>query len=215
MVVLEKIAYFQHRQDDTPNQELAQELVAHHNRGGIQEIVNNLQHHNKNVQSDCIKVLYEIGYRMPELIADYVPDFLALLHSRNNRLVWGGMIALSTIASLRAEAIWSHIDDVLGAVANGSVITVVNGVKTLAQVAAADRRYSERLFPVMLDILRTCISRDVPTHAESMLCAVNPINRSEFISILTTRESEMTLAQRRRLRQVFKKLNTFASTQRG
>jgi len=43
-------------------------------------------------------VLYEIGYIKPALIADYTPDFLALLKSKNNHMVWEDMIALATAA---------------------------------------------------------------------------------------------------------------------
>ena len=54
------------------------------------------------IASDCIKTLYEVGYLKPELIAPYVGDFLKLIKSRENRLVWGGMLALSTIAALKS-----------------------------------------------------------------------------------------------------------------
>ena len=59
--VLEKIAYYRNRSDEVPNQELARELAETNNRDGIREIAQNLWHKNKSVQSDCLKVLYEIG----------------------------------------------------------------------------------------------------------------------------------------------------------
>jgi hypothetical protein len=87
MSVLKRIAYFQGRRDEVPNQELAEHLVQTQDRAGIQEIAANLWHKEANVRSDCIKVLYEVGYLDPALIADYVGDYLKLLQSRNNRLV--------------------------------------------------------------------------------------------------------------------------------
>jgi hypothetical protein len=96
MPVLNRIAYFQNRRDEVPNQELARELAGAKDRKGIREIARNLWHENSNVQSDCLKVLYEVGYLNPVLIARYVGDFLKLLKSSNNRLTWGSMIALST-----------------------------------------------------------------------------------------------------------------------
>ncbi|MBI5290319.1 MAG: hypothetical protein HY872_00390 [Chloroflexi bacterium] len=89
MTVLNRIAYFQNRRDEVPNQELAGELAATKNKKGIKEIAVNLWSDNRNVQSNCLKVLYEIGYLEPALIADYADDFLRLLQNRNNRLVWG------------------------------------------------------------------------------------------------------------------------------
>ena len=84
---LSKIAFYQNRRDDEPNKQLARELVTMQNREGIAEIAENLWHENSNVGSDCIKVLYEIGYLAPALIAGYAGDFVKLLRSRENRSV--------------------------------------------------------------------------------------------------------------------------------
>lgn len=67
MPVLNQIAYFQNRRDEIPNQVLAQHLVKAKDRRGIREIAENLWNKNPQVQSDCLKVLYEIGYLKPEL----------------------------------------------------------------------------------------------------------------------------------------------------
>ena len=128
MSVLHKIAFYQGRRDEVPNQELARELAETRDLEGIREIAENLGHKNPNVQSDCLKVLYEIGYLAPDLIAGYVDRLLALLRHKNNRMVWGGMIALATIAELKATEIWNDVDAVIEAVDRGSLITVVWGI---------------------------------------------------------------------------------------
>ena len=69
MSTLEKIAFYQNRRDEVPNQLLAKELAATKNKEGIREIAANLENKNKNVRSDCLKVLYEIGYLEPGLIS--------------------------------------------------------------------------------------------------------------------------------------------------
>ena len=65
MSVLNKIAFYQNRRDEVPNQQFAKELAETENKAGIKEIAKNLKHKNKSVQSDCLKVLYEIGYLKP------------------------------------------------------------------------------------------------------------------------------------------------------
>ena len=110
--VLERISYYQNRSDEVPNRELAKALAATQDAEGIHEIARHLCDKNKKVRSDCLKVLYEIGYIDPELIAPYAEDFLKLLQEKNNRLVWGAMIGLATVADRRVEAIWPWIDDV-------------------------------------------------------------------------------------------------------
>lgn len=202
MSVLERIAYYQNRRDEVPNQELARELAASRDVEGIGAIAAHLSDKNKNVRSDCLKVLYEIGYLAPELIADHVGDFLMLLSHKDNRLVWGAMIGLGTIAALRAQEIGDQIEQVIAAVEKGSVITIVWGVKVLAQVAAHDPRLRARIWPVLTRILQTTIPRDVPTHAESMLAALNDGNRAEFVDVLESRRGEMTPAQVARLEKV-------------
>ena len=206
MSVLNRIAYFQNRRDEVPNQELARQLAEKKNKKGIQEIAENLHHKNQNVQSDCLKVLYEIGYLAPELIADYVDDFLKLLKHKNNRMVWGAMIALATVADLKPREIWKSADDVIAVTAHGTVITLVWGIKTLAKVAAADKRYKDKLWPILMGHLKTCLPRDVPTHAESMLCAVDARHKNEFLSVLESRRAEMTPSQLVRLRRITKQL---------
>ena len=206
MSVLNRIAYFQNRRDEVPNQELARELAETKNKKGIQEIAENLYHKNQNVQSDCLKVLYEIGYLAPELIADYVDDFLKLLKSKNNRMVWGGMIALATIAETKPREIWKNVDDVIDAMDHGTLITLVWGIKTLARVASTNRQYRAKLFPILIKHLKTCIPRDVPTHAESVLCAVDDSHKDEFLSVLESRRAEMTPSQLTRLRKITRQL---------
>jgi hypothetical protein len=49
MSVLNKIAFFQNRCDEVPNQQLAKELSEAEDKVGIREIAENLQHKNKNV----------------------------------------------------------------------------------------------------------------------------------------------------------------------
>lgn len=206
MSVLNQIAFYQNRRDEVPNQELARTLAAAKDKAGVQEIAENLWNKNKNIHSDCLKVLYEIGYIDPDLIADYVEDFLKLLKSKNNRMVWGAMIALGTVADKRPHDIWVKIDDVIHTVDQGSVITVVWGVKVMAAVAAADQRYSQKLFPDLITQLQKCIPRDVPTHAENMLCAVDAGNQQEFLAVLARREPEMSPSQVARLKKVIRTL---------
>ena len=71
MSALERIAHFQNRRDEVPNQDLARDLASKKDRGGIREIAQNLWNKDKNIQADCIKVLYEIGYLNPALVAGY------------------------------------------------------------------------------------------------------------------------------------------------
>jgi len=205
--VLGKLATARGRRDEVPNQELARELAAAKNRAGIREIAENLRHEDKKIQADCVKVLYEIGYIDPKLVAPYADDFVALLGSRNNRLVWGGMIALSTIAPVEAGALYAKRDVIQRAIEHGSVITGDNGIKTLARVAAQSDRYRRALLPYLLAHLRTCRPQDVPQHAEHTAIAVKAADRAEFVKVLEKRVVGMSASRSRRIARVIKSVS--------
>lgn len=204
MSVLDKIATLKGVKNDIPNQELAKELVSSRDAAGIKEIAGNLNNRDKNIQSDCIKILYEIGYLDPRLISGYTKDFLVLLKNKQNRLVWGAMIALSTIAVIEADAIHAQRNLIVNALENGSVITADNAVKVLAGVSSANTDYNKELFPHILAHLKTCIPREVAQHSESALIAVNKDNKEAFLEVLKAREEDLSPAQLKRIRNLYK-----------
>jgi len=214
MSVLQRIATFQGRRDERPNQDLARTLARSHNREAIREIAENLHHPNRNVQSDCLKVLYEIGYLDPTLIAGYTEEFLDLLGSQSNRLVWGGMIALATVSPLTSGAIGKRLGEVLRAVEGGTLITVVWGVRVLATVAGRQRRFRAKSLPVLKRVLASCLARDVPLHAESILTVIDAADRKPFLAILAARQPELSAAQAGRLRKVLRKLEAAGAVKR-
>jgi len=189
-----------------PNKELAKELAETKNLAGIDDIAKNLWHKNKSVSSDCLKVLYEIGYINPDLISEYVDEFLKLLKSKTNRMVWGAMIALATIAERKSAEIWAKIDTVINAIENGTLITVVWGIKTLARVASTDKKYNECIFPFLIQHLSKSIPRDLLLHAESIMPAVNSENKKEVLSVLDSRKSELKPSQNVRFKKLLRNL---------
>lgn len=206
MSVLHLLASQRNIQSDVPNQELAHQLAAEENREGIREIAENLCNKNTRIQSECIKVLYEVGYINAGLVAEYTGDFLKLLKSKNNRLVWGGMIALSTVAPLTGAEIFEHVAEIQKTMKEGSVITVDAGVRTLAAVAAQSEKYAVSVLPYLFDHLATCRPKEVPQHAESIAVAVGGVFREKFRQVLETRMPDMSESQAVRLKRILKKL---------
>lgn len=206
MSVLDKLASALERNDEVPNQILAKEIAGAGDKKVVRELVDNLSNKDKAIQNDCIKVLYEIGALKPDLIAGYVDDFVKLLHSRNNRLVWGGMTALGTIAPHKAADIWKHVDAIIEATDHGSVITQDWGVRVLATVSAQDVAYEKRIFPFLKSFLQKCPPKDLPRHAESVLVTVKPNNKADLLSLLESRQPALKAAPAKRLAQVIRKI---------
>jgi hypothetical protein len=208
MSVLNRISYFQNRRDEVPNQELARELADKKDHEGIREIAENLWNKEKRIQADCIKVLYEIGYIDPSLIAEYTENFLKLLKNWNNRLVWGGMTALSTVADIRADDLFNHLQELQSAIEKGTVITVDGGILTLARIASTREEFRQVIFPYLLNHLKTCRPKDVPQHSEKSLLAVVDSNKNDFIAVLDTRMGHLTETQKKRVKKVIKEAET-------
>jgi len=204
MSVLGKIAHFQDRRDEVPNQEVARELAQTRSLADIREIAENLWNKEPNIQSDCLKVLYELGYLAPELIADYLDDFLKLLKHRNNRMVWGGMIALSTIAGLQADRIFPHVDEIQKTMEAGSVITNDAGIKALTEVAARKNEYRARIVPYLLERLSNSRPVDAPRYAEIILAAIGTADKAEFVKILEKRMEAASGSRLARLKKAIK-----------
>lgn len=204
MSALDKLSHSLGRRDEVPNVELARALGAKKDRKGIREIAENLWHKDKNIQVDCIKVLYEVGAIEPKLIAEYAGDFVKCLKSRNNRLVWGGMTALSEVAKADPEAVFKHLDAIKKAKETGSVITVDNAISTLAYTAAGNKKYSGAIFPYLLKHLSSCRPKEVPQHAEKTLPAVDASNKADFVKVLEKRMEDLSGGGLARVKKVLK-----------
>ena len=204
MSVLNRLASSMGRRDETPNQELARDLAAHKDRAGIREIVENLGNRDKNIQADCIKVLYEVGSLEPTLINDYVDVFVKLLRSKNNRLAWGGMTALAEVAKANPDAVFKHLDEIKKAKETGSVITVDHAISTLAYTAAAKEEYNKVIFPYLMEHLAGCRPKEVPQHSERTLPAINTSNKTGFINVLEKRSEDLNGSGLARVKKVIR-----------
>ena len=206
MSVLNKLASMQDRRDEEPNKDLAKELVEQRNIEGIKEIAENLWNKDKKIQSDCDSVMEEIGRNAPELIEEYVTDFLKLLYSEKNRRVWGAMINLSLIADRKPKEIFESYESIIETMENGSVITRDNGIKTLAIVASKEDEYNQVLFPYLIKQLKTCRPKSVPQYAESIFCAVKPENQEQYIDVLNQRLDILSSSQQSRVKKLLRNL---------
>ena len=203
--MIEKLACNLGRKDEEPNIELARE-IAQAGGKGIAEIVAGLQGPDKNVSNDCIKVLYETGKINPALISPYTDEFIRLLKSRNNRMVWGSMIALSLIASEAPEKIFSELPLIMKAYENGSVITVDYCVSVFANLAACGPEYEKKVFPIIIKHLQTCRPKEAAQHAERAFVSVNKDNAQTFRHVLEKRRDVLSDSQRKRVDKIIKKI---------
>lgn len=180
MSVLDKLATALGRRDEVPNQELARKIISKRDTAAVQELIDNLNHQNRGIQGDCIKTLYEIGAANPDLIAKYYKEFGKLLESKNNRLMWGGMIALDAITLKEPKGVHGLLSKILNAADNsGSVIARDHAVGILAKLATR-KPYRRDCVTLLLEQLMSCPDNQFPMYVEMSAPVIDAESREKF-----------------------------------
>lgn len=206
MTVISRLATSLGRRDEVPNQELAIEIAANADTNAVAELVENLHHKSKEVRHDCIKVLYETGERKPSLIAPYADQFTALLDNKDNRMQWGAMTALNTIAHENPEAAFAAIPKLAAVADRGSVITRDNFVAILIKLSGIPT-YADQALALLNEQMLSCPSNQLPMYAENALPVIGGTHKATFIKTLTSRLDDFEKeSKRKRVEKVLKRL---------
>ena len=200
--MLERLACNNKRLDEELNIQLAEFICEEGNLLYVEEVIEGVKGKDRAVANDCIKVLYEIGERKPELIQEYVSVFLSLIKSKNNRLVWGAMTALACIVPWKANEIYNNIDVVKMAYQEGSVITVDQSISVFAKLCKSDKEYEKTIFPFLMEHIRTCRPKEVAQHAERIRVCINERNMQEYRDVLEERKVHLTESQWKRVKKL-------------
>lgn len=207
MSIIPKLASSLNRRDEIPNQELARQIAAAKDTEAVQELIDNLGHKSKDIQNDCIKVLYEIGELNPALIANYANEFIALLSSKNNRLQWGAMTALNALTLQNPALVYASLTKIVAAADRGSVITKDYGVNILIKLCTIEA-YADTAFALLNEQLISSPTNQLPMYAEKAMPVINHKNKVAFIKTLTTRLSDIEKdTKRKRVEKVIQKLS--------
>lgn len=205
MSIIPFLACSLNRRDEEPNEQLAIQISEKGDTKAVAELVEHLAHKDKNIQSDCIKVLDEIGKRKPELIAAYDGVFIDLLNHKNNRLVWGAMCTLDCIASLNPHQIYAHLPKILETADKGSVITKDHAMSILTKLADIPQ-YADEAIALLLDYFKTCATNQLPMYAENAVGVISPAYKAECIRILQSRIPEIEKeSKEKRVEKVIKR----------
>jgi len=205
MIIINKLASSLNRRDEVPNQELAKQIVHNNDGDAVKELVENLNHKDKGIQSDCIKVIYEIGTLQPKLISGYANELIALLGNKNNRLQWGAMTALDVITNENPKEVYSALAKIIVVADQGSVITNDHCVAILIKLSAL-KQYATDAFSLLIERLLISPTNQLPMYAENAMPVINGGNKALFIKTLNSRLNEIEKeSKRKRIEKVLKK----------
>jgi hypothetical protein len=205
--VLAKLATALNRRDEVPNQELARKIVRERDAAAVKELVENLGNKTKGIPGDCIKTLYEIGASNPDLIAKYYKEFGKLLESKNNRMVWGAMTTLDTIALKEPKGVRGMLSKILDAADNsGSVIARDHAVGILAKLGTV-QPYKRDCVPLLLEQLMSCPNNQFAMYVEKSVAVIDAGNSKRFQQVMEQRMPKLEReSQKKRVAKVLKKL---------
>ena len=210
MSILLKLASALNRRDEEPNIALAKSITKSKDRKAVKELVDGLSSKSKDIQNDCIKVLYETGATAPNLIADYHKVFIEQLQSKNNRMQWGAMTALHSITSEIPETIYKLLPKILNAAEKGSVITKDYAVSIIIELAKKEK-YNPKVFPFLNEFLLKAATNQLPMNAENAMVVINDKNKGQFIKSLQLRLNDFEKeTKRKRVEKVIAKLSATA-----
>ncbi|MCL6265354.1 hypothetical protein [Flagellimonas myxillae] len=206
MTVINQLSSVLGQKGNDANIALAKEIAETENKDAIKELVEHLENKDKKIQADCIKTLYETAYIKPGLIADHYSEFLGLLSHKNNRLVWGGMIALMTIADLKSKELYESLDLISDTVNKGSVITIDCGVEIFAKLNKYSE-YQDKVESLLTNQLWKCPIKQFPKYIEKSAISITERNKEIYQRIINERKTECEKeSQVKRLDKVLKQI---------
>jgi HEAT repeat protein len=185
-----------------PDIELGQALAKRKDAASVAGLVGLLD--DRKASSSALKALFECGYLAPVLLVPHAAAFFDLLQSKNNRLVWGGAIALSCVAEADGAAIWPRRKELMAIFGRGSVITRDAVVRALARTAASSPSREREIAPWLLRALQDVRPVNLPRWAEDILPVLSPPHAAQARTIVTGRLGELKSSAQRRLRPLLR-----------
>lgn len=210
MSVIESLSTSLKLKVQDPNIAIAKEIVETNNQAGILELIEALS--NKKLANDCIKVLYEIGYLNPKLIEKYANVFLDLLSHKENRLQWGAMIALAEITKVNPEFAITHLNEIIKASNEGSVITKDQAFNILVELAKTYKYYNQ-VFSLMNEQLMIAPNNQFPKYVEQTFTVYKAEDCEVFIKTIELKIVDIDVeSKRKRADKILQKLKKEAAS---
>lgn len=202
MPVIAQLATSMNRRDEEPNIALAKKITAKADHAAVKELISYLWHKDKNIRHDSIKVLYEAAAIHPAMIAPYYNDFIRLIETGNNRMLWGAMTALDYVAQEIPGELFKVLPKIEAGAEKDSVIARDHAVGIFAKLASSEK-YAKKVLPVLIRQLLTCPLNQLPMYAEITLKHIQQREKPLIREALLKRLPEVIKdSQRKRLVKV-------------
>jgi hypothetical protein len=174
------------------------------------EIVAGFKSKDTKLIGDCAEVMTFVAETNPELIRIYFNDLHPLIKHKNGRVKWEAMHAISLIAHLVPDHIFSilvELDDILHKEAG--VIVRDYATQTICNYAQTSKEAAGIAYPVMKEILHFWGERHASRVIESLakIYILLPGLKNELISIVSEYENSSRGTIKKAVAKLKKTLN--------
>jgi hypothetical protein len=191
---------------EEPNIRLAEDVCAKGDIDAVAELGELLDAGRKKQRHDALKVLYEIGLRKPELVVPQLENLIDQLDGRDNRILWGTIYALSTIAQLAPKQLMGFLPVILAASDRATVIAKDKAMLILAELCMQEDSH-KAVVPKMLNHVAEAAVNQFPTYAERAEPSLRGPERKRLAKIIRARvDVDEYPAKRKRMDKLLLKL---------
>ena len=140
------------------------------------------------------------------MLTPYFQDFLKLLSHKNNRLQWGGMLALYYVSVSQPKLIYSAIPKIVETAEKGSVITKDGAVNILIEMAKTET-YKDDMLSLLKELMLKSPTNQLPMYAERAYPVIDEKNKKQFAEMLQVRLNEIEKeSKKKRVEKIINKL---------
>lgn len=190
MSILQQLSSQTGNRSEQPNRKVADQCIKHPEL--LLEIVAELKSKDAKLLGDCAEVMTFVAETNPELVSIYFNDLHPLIKHKNGRVKWEAMHAISLIAHLVPDHIFSilvELDDILHK--EQGVIVRDYATQTICNFAQTGKDAAGIAYPVMNEILHFWGERHASRVIESFakLYVLLPGLKNELISVVSEYEN--------------------------
>jgi hypothetical protein len=158
----------------------------------LDEIVSGFKSKDSKLIGDCAEVMTFVAETNPELVSKYFNELHSMIKHKNGRVKWEAMHAISLIAHLVPNHIFSilvELDDILHK--EQGVIVRDYATQTICNYALTSKEAAGIAYPVMKEILHFWGERHASRIIEALskIYVLLPGTKNELISIVSEYEN--------------------------
>jgi hypothetical protein len=149
----------------------------------LEEIAGHLKDSDKKLVADCAEVMTEVALSNPSLIAEFTMDLIPLINSKDNRIKWESIHALSLVAHLVPDLIFSilpELEEIMHR--DKSIIVRDYTADAIAGYAGTSPEAADNAYPILKKILILWDGRHAARALEGLIniYKVKPLLKNEL-----------------------------------